>query len=53
MQVKTARSEICTNCTEKYCCRGLCKEMNEYLLAEKRKLNKTKTEGRVENVSVR
>ena len=27
--------EICTNCGDKYCCRGLCREMNDYLVSRK------------------
>lgn len=23
---------ICSNCADKYCCRGICKEMNDYLV---------------------
>lgn len=24
--------EVCNHCSEKHCCRGLCKEMNEFLI---------------------
>lgn len=24
--------EVCSNCSEKHCCRGLCKEMNKFLI---------------------
>ena len=27
--------EICVNCGDKYCCRGLCREMNDYLVSRK------------------
>lgn len=26
------KKKICANCGDKYCCRGLCKEMNDYLM---------------------
>ena len=29
-------NEVCQYCTEKHCCRGLCKEMNEYLIKKKK-----------------
>ena len=29
--------QICNKCTEKHCCRGLCKEMNDYLVDEKKR----------------
>lgn len=27
-------TKVCRYCSEKHCCRGLCKEMNEYLVKE-------------------
>lgn len=27
--------EICSNCGDKYCCRGLCRELNDYLINRK------------------
>ena len=33
--------EVCNNCTEKHCCRGICKEMNDYLVAKRNKSSKT------------
>lgn len=35
--------EVCNNCTEKHCCRGICKEMNDYLVAKRNKSRKTDT----------
>jgi hypothetical protein len=32
---------ICKYCSEKHCCRGLCKEMNEYLTRSKKKNKNT------------
>lgn len=32
--------EVCNNCTEKHCCRGLCKEMNEFLINKKKEKKK-------------
>lgn len=29
--------DVCENCTEKYCCKGICKEMFEYLQKATRK----------------
>ena len=29
---------ICTNCGDKYCCRGICKEMNDYLVERRKQL---------------
>lgn len=31
--------EVCRYCSEKHCCRGLCKEMNEFLVKNKEKEN--------------
>lgn len=28
---------ICNHCSEKHCCRGLCKEMNDYLVERRKK----------------
>lgn len=28
--------EVCNHCSEKHCCRGLCKEMNEFLINKKK-----------------
>lgn len=28
--------QVCKYCSEKHCCRGLCKEMNEYLMNKRR-----------------
>ena len=28
--------EICDNCGDKHCCRGLCKELNDYLIKQKK-----------------
>lgn len=33
--------EVCSNCTEKHCCRGLCKEMNDYLVRKRNKSSKS------------
>lgn len=33
---------ICSNCGDKHCCRGLCKEMNDYLVKKKNKKTKGK-----------
>lgn len=33
--------EVCNNCTEKHCCRGTCKEMNDYLVNKRNKSSKT------------
>lgn len=30
------KTEICILCTEKYCCRGICREMNNFLINKKR-----------------
>lgn len=37
MKEKTYIYEICNKCTEKHCCRGLCKEMNDYLVNKNKK----------------
>ena len=34
------KSEICANCGDKYCCRGLCAEMNAYLLMQRKNKRK-------------
>lgn len=31
---------VCENCVDKYCCRGLCKEMNEYLIDRMENIHK-------------
>ena len=33
---------VCRYCSEKHCCRGLCREMNDYLLKERKKKNERK-----------
>lgn len=49
------RYEICTNCCDRYCCRGLCKQLNDYLIKNINKqnkkcakLNKNKKAGQIE-----
>ena len=32
-------NEVCRYCSEKHCCRGLCKEMNDYLIKKRGKQN--------------
>lgn len=32
-------NEVCRHCSEKHCCRGLCKEMNDYLIKKRGKQN--------------
>lgn len=32
--------EICSKCGDKHCCRGVCKEMNDYLVKKENKGNK-------------
>lgn len=34
------KKEICKNCGDKYCCRGLCREMNELLIQERKQNQK-------------
>lgn len=36
MKNDTHKEKICENCSEKYCCRGLCREMNDYLINKKK-----------------
>lgn len=31
---------VCNRCGEKYCCRGICKEMNDYLVNQKKQREK-------------
>lgn len=31
------KNEVCRYCSEKHCCRGLCKEMNDYLVNKEKK----------------
>ena len=35
------KETVCRYCTEKHCCRGLCKEMNDYLVKQN-EMNKKK-----------
>lgn len=44
--MEVQRSEICSNCGDRNCCRGLCKDLNDYLVKakEKQRNNKTATE---------
>ena len=39
--MEIGKSEICINCGDRNCCRGLCKEMNEYLIKQQKEENKT------------
>lgn len=32
--------KVCDRCGDKHCCRGLCKEMNNYLVKKREKENK-------------
>lgn len=34
--------EICGRCGDSYCCRGICKEMNDYLVKQKNRQEKRK-----------
>lgn len=34
------KREICINCGDRYCCRGLCREMNELLIQERKQNQK-------------
>lgn len=36
------KKKICANCGDKYCCRGLCKEMNDYLIKGKQENKENK-----------
>lgn len=36
------KKEICMNCGDRYCCRGLCREMNELLIQERKQNQKEK-----------
>ena len=29
--------QVCRYCSEKHCCKGLCREMNDYLISKKNK----------------
>lgn len=31
--------QICNRCGDRHCCRGLCKEMNDYIVKKKNKRN--------------
>lgn len=31
------KREICARCGDRFCCRGLCREMNDLLVSEKKK----------------
>lgn len=37
MGYKTER-EVCQYCTERHCCRGICKEMNDFLINKKKEV---------------
>ena len=32
--------EVCYNCGDKHCCHGLCRELNDYLVAKENKSGK-------------
>ena len=34
--------EICSNCGDKYCCRGLCRELNNHLINRKEESHEKK-----------
>jgi len=34
-EIEKAKNIICLHCTEKYCCRGICKELNQHLVNKK------------------
>lgn len=34
--IEIPKALICINCGDKFCCRGLCKEMNNYLINKKK-----------------
>lgn len=29
---RDAKTEFCTICTERHCCRGICKDVNDYIV---------------------
>ena len=42
--MEIGKSEICMNCGDRNCCRGLCKDLNDYFVKlneKRRKKNKT------------
>lgn len=41
--MEVQKSEICSNCGDRNCCRGLCKDLNDYLVKAKEQQKNNKT----------
>ena len=37
MKSEIPKERVCRNCGDRFCCRGLCKEMNEFLINRKKR----------------